>query len=103
MPLFQQFVCFFGQKLEILPIPQSRPQLFGLRVKKTRVHYAWNLPDFIAGLAEFTPLVQEISGDNVIYSLKFILLKSELLLEFLKKLLVVFVLFGQYSSGGPEN
>ena len=65
------------------------------------------MPDFVAGLAEFPPLVQEVSGDDVIYGMvrkiKLILLKSELLLEFLKKLLVVLVFFGRYSSGGPEN
>ena len=63
------------------------------------------MPDFIMGVAEITPLVQEVSGDDVIYGMvrevKFILLKLQLFLEFLKKLLVFFILLRGYFFGGP--
>lgn len=66
MPLLKQFVCVFAQKFKILFFTKPFSQFLSFGVKETGVHLARHMSFYFVRVAEISPLVEKINGDNVV-------------------------------------
>ena len=104
MPIFEQIIGVLTQELKILFFPEPFPQFLSFGVEEAGVHFTWDVPFDFVGVAEVSPLVQEIDGDDVIERMvglvELLLVLLDLFLELLEQFFVEFILFGSYFFGG---
>lgn len=66
VPLFEQTVGLFSEKLEVLLFSESFAKSFSFGIKETGIHFEWDVSVFLMGVAKVTPGVEEFSGDDKI-------------------------------------